>query len=378
VTSSYWLSEERLGLPEPANRSAGPVDVAIVGGGVTGCACALVLAEAGRSVRLYEAREIAGGASGRNGGFALRGGAPAYDAARRELGPERAQGLWRWTERYLDRLEELAGDAFRRTGSLRLAADPDERAELEAEYEALREDGFEVEWRDELTEPLRGRFDGAIFHPPDGSLQPARWVRRLAARAAEAGAELREYQRVESIDELEADHVVLATDGYTQGLLPELDAAVTPTRGQVLVTEPLERRLFLCPHYARHGYDYWQQTQEGRLVAGGFRDKALDHEHSAEEQVTPLIQGHLERFVAELLGEPPQVAYRWAGIFGATEDRLPLVGAVPGRDGVWVSCGYSGHGNVMGLACGELVAGAILGRPAPELELFEPARLLLA
>jgi gamma-glutamylputrescine oxidase len=378
VTSSYWLSEGRPSLPGPANRPAGPVDVAIVGGGVTGCACALALAEAGRRVRVYEAREIAGGASGRNGGFALRGGAPAYDAARRELGPEGAQGLWRWTERYLDRLEALAGDAFRRTGSLRLAADPDERAELEAEYEALREDGFGAEWRDELPEPLRGRFEGAIFHPPDGSLQPARWVRRLAARAVEAGAELGEHQCVESLDELEADHVVLATDGYTQGLLPELDAIVTPTRGQVLVTEPLERRLFPCPHYARHGYDYWQQTPEGRLVAGGFRDKALGHEHTAEEEVTPLIQGHLERFVTELLGEAPQITHRWAGIFGATVDRLPLVGAVPGHDNLWVSCGYSGHGNVLGLACGELVAGAILGRPAPELDLFEPARLLAA
>ena len=376
MTSSYWLSEERPSLPEPSNRASGPVDVAIVGGGVTGCACALVLAEAGRRVRVYEAREIAGGASGRNGGFALRGGALAYDAARRNLGPERAKELWRLTERYLDRLEGLAGDALRRTGSLRLAADPGERSELEAEYEALREDGFAVEWRDELAEPLQGRFDGAIFHPADGSLQPARWVRRLAARAIEAGAELLEHQRVESIDELEADHIVLATDGYTQGLLPELDAIVLPTRGQVLVTEPLERLLFACPHYARHGYDYWQQTPEGRLVAGGLRDKALDHEHTAEEEVTPLIQGHLERFVAELLGEAPEITHRWAGIFGATEDRLPLVGAVPGHDNVWVSCGYSGHGNVLGLACGELVAGAILGRPAPELELFEPARLL--
>ena len=376
MTSSYWLSEERLGFPERERPPAGPVDVAIVGGGVTGCACALALAEAGRRVRVYEAREIAGGASGRNGGFALRGGAHAYDAARRDLGPEQAKGLWRLTERYLDRLEGLAGDAFRRTGSLRLAADPGERAELEAEYEALREDGFAVEWRDELAEPLQGRFDGAIFHPADGSLQPARWVRRLAARAIEAGAELLEHQRVESIDELEADHIVLATDGYTQGLLPELDAIVLPTRGQVLVTEPLERLLFACPHYARHGYDYWQQTPEGRLVAGGLRDKALDHEHTAEEEVTPLIQGHLERFVAELLGEAPEITHRWAGIFGATEDRLPLVGAVPGHDNVWVSCGYSGHGNVLGLACGELVAGAILGRPAPELELFEPARLL--
>jgi gamma-glutamylputrescine oxidase len=376
VTSSYWLSEERSGFPDRASRSAGPVDVAIVGGGVTGCACALALAEAGRRVRVYEAREIAGGASGRNGGFALRGGAPAYDAARRDLGPDRARGLWSLTERYLDRLEGLAGDAFWRTGSLRLAADPEERPELEAEYEALREDGFAVEWRDELTEPLRGRFDGAIFHPPDGSLQPARWVRRLAARAVEAGAELFEHQHVESLDELEADHVVLATDGYTHGLLPELDTIVMPTRGQVVVTEPLERRLFPCPHYARYGYDYWQQTPDGRVVAGGFRDKALDHEHIAEEEVTPLIQGHLERFVTELLGEPPRITHRWAGIFGTTEDRLPLVGRIPGHEGIWVSCGYSGHGNVLGLACGELVAGAILGRRAPELELFEPARLL--
>ena len=92
--------------------------------------------------------------------------------------------------------------------------------------------------------------------------------------------------------------------------------------------------------------------------------------------MTPLIQGHLERFVTELLGEAPEITHRWAGIFGATEDRLPLVGPVPGHDNVWVSCGYSGHGNVLGLACGELVAEAILGRPSPGLELFEPSRLL--
>src|SRR3954466_10180760 len=374
--SSYWLLEPRSPLAAPADRSAGPVDVAIVGGGVTGCACALRLAEAGRRVRLFEAREIASGASGRNGGFALRGGAPAYDVARRELGAERARAFWSLTERYLDRLEQLAGDAFRRTGSLRLAADVAERGELETEYEALREDGFAVEWRDELPEPLAGRFHGAIFHPPDGSLQPARWVRRLAALAVEAGAELSEHERVESLEALDADQLVIATDGYTQGLVPELDAAIKPTRGQVLVTEPLERRLFPCPHYARHGYDYWQQTEDGRLVAGGFRDKALDHEYTSEEATTPAIQGHLEQFAIELLGEAPEIEHRWAGIFGTTADRLPLVGRGPCHDGVWVAAGYSGHGNVMGLACGDLLANAILGEPAAELELFDPSRLL--
>jgi glycine/D-amino acid oxidase-like deaminating enzyme len=284
--------------------------------------------------------------------------------------------LWELTERYLARLEQLAGDAFRRTGSLRLAADPSERAELEAEHDALRDDGFAVEWRNDLPEPLAGRFEGAIFHPQDGSIQPARWVRRLAARAAEAGAELREREAVESLDALEADQVVIATDGYTNGLVPELDAAIKPTRGQVIATEPLERSMFPCPHSARHGYDYWQQTPDGRLIAGGFRDKALVHEYTAEEATTPLIQSHLERFAEDLLGTAAPIAHRWAGIFGTTADRLPLVGPVPGRDRVWVAAGYSGHGNVMGLACGELVAEAILGRAAPELELFDPERLL--
>ncbi len=54
----------------------------MIGGGVTGCSCALTLAERGVRVRLHEAREIAGGASGRNGGFALRGAAVPYDEAR--------------------------------------------------------------------------------------------------------------------------------------------------------------------------------------------------------------------------------------------------------------------------------------------------------
>jgi glycine/D-amino acid oxidase-like deaminating enzyme len=376
MTSSYWLSEP-WAVPDGA-RDDERVDVAVVGGGVTGCACAHVLAGAGLRVRVHEAREIAGGASGRNGGFALRGGALTYDVARAQLGPERARALWQLTERYLERLAELAGDAFRRTGSLRLAADAPEVAELEAEYEALREDGFAVEQRAELGEPLAGRFQGAIFHPPDGALQPAQWVRRLAARAAEAGAQLREDSRIESLDELGADRVIIATDGYTSGLSPALDAAVTPTRGQIVVTEPLERGVFPCPHYARHGYDYWQQTRDGRLVAGGLRDKALETENTAEETTTPLIQGHLERFVAELLGKPPVITHRWAGIFGTTEDRLPLVGRLPGRDEVWISVGYSGHGNVMGLACGELLAQAILGEPAAELELFDPARLVTA
>jgi gamma-glutamylputrescine oxidase len=374
MSKPFWLEEEVP--PRLTPRYDGRVDVAIVGAGVTGCACALALAEAGLRVRVHDAREVGGGASGRNGGFALRGGASPYDVAREQLGADRAKGLWDLTERSLDELESLAGDAFRRTGSLRLAADAQEAEELRTEYDALLADGFAAAWLPTLDGRLGDRFAAALLHPSDGSIHPARWVRSLASRAAAAGADIREHDRVESVDGLGAENVVIATDGYTQGLLPELDGAITPTRGQVLVTEPLDESLFDRPHYSRRGYDYWQQTPDGRLVIGGRRDFALEAEFTAEEETTEAVQREIERLIADLLGFVPPVTHRWAGIFGMTPDLLPLVGRIPGRDGAWVAAGYSGHGNVLGLACGELVAQAILGREPHQLELFDPARAL--
>lgn len=352
---------------------SGPVDVVVVGGGVTGCSCALTLAERGLRVRLHDARTIAGGASGRNGGFALRGAVGPYDQARRELGATKARALWELTERTLDRLESLAGDAFRRVGSLRLAADDDERDALAAEHEALGDDGFDVAWVDDLARPLDRLFRGAILHPRDGALQPARWVRRLAERAAAAGAEIVEHDAVD-LASVDAPATVVATDGFTSAALPELRELVWPVRGQVLATEPLQERLFERPHYARDGYDYWQQLPDGRLVVGGKRDASFETENTSVEETTELVQERLEAFVVELLGRLPRITHRWAGIWGTTRDGLPLVGRVPGRDGVWVAGGYSGHGNVLGLACGDLVARAIAGDAPAELAWFDPAR----
>jgi glycine/D-amino acid oxidase-like deaminating enzyme len=372
--SSYWLLEPTE--PVPGRRHEGRVDVAIVGGGVTGLACARVLALGGRSVRVHEAREVASGASGRNGGFALRGGAMAYDAAREWLGSDRAAAYWRWTEDALERMLALGAGAFAREGSLRLAADADETGEIRAEYEALVADGFAAEWREDLPGRIGERFPAAIFHPPDASLQPARWVRRLAALAAEAGADVREHDRVASLDLLDADAVVVATDGYPSGLLGELEGSIIPTRGQMVATEPVEDRIFACPHYGRHGFDYWQQTPDGRILAGGFRDYALDTEFTADETTTPPIQEALERFVADVVGRPLRIEHRWAGIFGLVLDFLPVVGRHPRDERVWLAGGYSGHGNVLGFACGEALGCALLGKPDPMLELFRPERLL--
>jgi glycine/D-amino acid oxidase-like deaminating enzyme len=374
ATRPYWL--DRPLAPLARRRLARAPEAVVVGAGVSGCTCALTLAAAGWRVRLFEAGVVAGGASGRNGGFALRGAAPSYLEARERLGAGAARALWRLSERGLARLERLAGSHFRRVGSLRLAADAHELEQLRAEHAALRGDGFAVEWRETLERPLASRYLGGLYQPLDGALDPVLWVRSLAQRALAAGVEIVEGRRLEAgeLAGLDCRAVVVAVDAHTSALLPELAEAVSPRRGQMIATAPLGRDLFARPHYARGGFDYWQQLPDRRLLLGGCRDRAGAREETLDDETTPLVQDALDRLAATLLETPYEVTHRWSGCWGETPDRLPLAGPLPGRERTWVACGYSGHGNVLGLVYGELVARAVLGEAAAELELVAPTR----
>ena len=177
-TQPFWLEQSR---PAVTPQGLDGVDVAIVGAGITGCA-----APARSHVRASACASTthaawAKGQVGATAALPCAAPRPGTTSHARHTAPTRRGDLWRRTEAAVDHLESIAGDAFRRTGSLRLAADDEERVEIEGEYAALKEDGFAAEWRDELPH-LRPDFRGAIFHPGDGAVQPAALVQRLATR----------------------------------------------------------------------------------------------------------------------------------------------------------------------------------------------------
>jgi glycine/D-amino acid oxidase-like deaminating enzyme len=214
-------------------------------------------------------------------------------------------------------------------------------------------------------------FRGAILHPARRLDPPARWVRRLARHAVEAGAEIVERESCRR-SRRSTPTPWSSPPTASRRLLPELATRLAGPR-QVLVTEP-SRSACSTPHYARDGYDYWQQLSDGRLVVGGKRDASFETENTSVEETTPLIQERLERSSASCSAGCRAITHRWAGVWGSTPDLLPLVGRVAGRGNVWVAGGYSGHGNVLGLACGDLVARAVVGEAVEELALFDPAR----
>ena len=168
-------------------RLAGDVgaDVVVIGAGVTGCACARALAEAGAAVTVLEAGRAAAGASGRNGGFASAGTGLALGDAAALIGMPAAVALQRATETALDEMLALAeerGDtgAVRRTGSLWLASAAEADA-MAAELAELAAAGVDCREAPELIPaPMRPHYPLAAVFPRDCELQPARWVGALA------------------------------------------------------------------------------------------------------------------------------------------------------------------------------------------------------
>jgi gamma-glutamylputrescine oxidase len=350
------------------------VDTCVVGLGVAGLTAARTLAEHGDRVVAIDAVGVAAGASGRNGGFLLAGLADFHHDAVAELGRTTATGLYRATLAELDRAEGLAPDAVRRTGSLRLASDPEEQDDCAAQLAAMRRDGLPVEAYD-------GPEGVGLRFPQDAAAQPTLRTRALARHALGAGVQLHERTPAVAVagDHVETPHgriacdrTLVCVDGTLEQLLPEVaERGVRTARAQMLGTAPAARPVATQPAYGRWGYDYWQQLPDGRVALGGCRDHGGDAEWTSEAVPTAAVQAHLERFLRNGLGVSAPVTHRWAGLIAFGRGPLPLLAEI--RPGVIAVGVYRGTGNLLGALYGRAAAHlAATGRSGLEQWLDPP------
>lgn len=363
IEAPVWgQAPPRPGAPLPIR-----ADVVVVGGGITGISLAYWLGRGGADVLVLERARLAAGASGRNAGFLLAGVASSYADAVTKHGRGLAAEVWAFTIENNQRLAQLLGGraGWRGGGSWTLAASPEEAATLKTSAQLLREDGLPGEWVPAAGAPGPGL--GGLLNPADGELQPVELVALLADTATALVLEGIEVVGVEPSGsgvrvqttggEVGAGAVVLATNGYTRQLLSAV--AINPVRGQMLATEaaqPVSER----PVYTEHGFVYWRQLVDRRVLIGGFRHRALADETGYDERPTQAVQRHLDAHL-HALGVTAPVTHRWAGVMGFTPDGLPLVGPVPGAPGVYLCAGYSGHGMGFAFNCARLLADSILG-----------------
>ena len=270
---------------------------------------------------VVDGRNAAGGASGRNGGFAVTGTELEPHELVERLGQDGARELHAATVAALDSMIELAAElgvpeAVRRTGSVWVAGDDREAAEIQTALAAAAEAGIDLRPAPELIpEPMRDRSRVAAFAPGAAELMPAAFVRALAAAAVERGATLFEQSPAAGprpdgrgwiVDagagRVHAQAVVVACDGLTPALLPELDGLVYPVRGQVLATVPLERMPLEHPTHCQFGFMYFRPTGDGRVVLGGGRLEQLEHEYTDREVTTAPVQTLLDGFLRDRLG----------------------------------------------------------------------------
>ncbi len=369
-------------------------DVVIVGAGLVGAATAARMAQAGLKTALLEAREIAGGATGRSVGMALTGLAERYDWAVGAYGRERARKIWALTAQGRERLSEAAEQldiACQHVGRLDLAVTDKDIQAMEESARLLQEDGFNVQF--EANDPLARGFRAALRYPDDVSVDATALTRALIT---EHNIPVHERTEVYSLEAeriggengirvwahgrtVLCKNVVLTVNGYAPLINAYFADKIAPTRSLVFATEPLDRVILeqlCCVHYAGSQHMYCRQMPDRQLLVGGWRrsrphSSEMEADENEEHSEAPLQQG-LARLLSRHFPDAPPAkmdgARHWSGIMGLTTDGLPLLGRLPNLPGVYFALGLGGRGLAWALVLAERVAEAILKQADPTLE----------
>jgi glycine/D-amino acid oxidase-like deaminating enzyme len=379
-------------MPPLADRSgrdlAPSTEVVVIGGGYAGITAARELAQKGVPVTLLEARTLGWGASTRNGGIVHAG----YKWSARQLiqryGDARGKALYRETlDSYALVKRLIADDAiecdFRECGHLELAYAPSHVPELEHARGSLASVGVEstVVPRGRLREEIGSdAYFGALAVEGSALLHPGRYFAGLAEAAARAGADLHEGVRARSIRRepdgtfrvdtsrgtVQANDVFVATNGYTDSVVPSLRRRIIPIGSYIIASEPLPADLAheLSPK-GRAFFDtknflyYWHVSADRRMIFGGrasFLPTTIDR--TAEILWRGLLEVHPQM-------ADHRIEYAWGGNVGFTFDRMPHVGRT--GDGVAYAMGCCGTGVALMTNLGTKVGAWLAGGDPPAL-----------
>lgn len=357
-------------------------DVCVVGGGITGCSAALELAERGYSVVLLEAGEIGYGASGRSGGQILPGLGTDMATVEKALGRERARDIWQLSREAVrltaERVERHAIPCDLQWGYLHAAVKPRHVRELAEHRERMARDydyhDLEMLEGDALRERVvTDAYPAALHESAAGHLHPLNYTLGLARAAREAGVVIHEQSAAVAIERgqpasvrtaagrVTADFVVLGTNAYQAGLVPEMGGRVMRAANYMIATAPLSevQAAQVLPHNdalsdANFVLDYYRLSGDRRLIYGG--------EVSYDGREPKGIQERMDAKIARLFPvlEGISIDYRWGGDVAITLNRAPDFGRLGGN--IYYAQGYSGHGMALAGLAGRLMAEAIAGQ----------------
>lgn len=379
MTVSYW--QDRAAAAEPL-----VVDVAIVGAGIAGASTAWWLNRLAPelSIAVIDRGAVAAGASGRNAGFVTCGSVEHFSRECDRHGEATAIELWRMCQENLDLLETHVAAAgiecgLKRGGTYSLAGSAHELKELRRSADRLAGLGVRVTPIDADTICARlgaSGFHGGVLYHDDGEVHPVALVNGILDASGATVLLHHEVHRIEStrdgvtlhtgLRRVDASIAVLATNGYSADLHPFFKDKIFPTRGQILVTEPVAPFL-PAPCYANFVLDYFRQLADGSVLIGGFRQLAKETELGTADVVHPEIHAALEAFLRRHFPSLAhlKVAYRWSGTMGFSIDGLPLIGALPGRSDLYCVGGFTAHGIGWGFKAGQLMARLIMHGESP-------------